>query len=119
MSGTNGAPDASPFSKLDNERVKRYVAKYTINPAVAHGFSEVIGSVEVGKLADLCLWNPAFFGAKPEIVIKGGQIVWAQVRMCEERSGAKRYDVQRQLASLVANELKRRVEKDEYSKYDV
>ena len=53
MSSTNGAPDASPFSKLDNERAKRYVAKYTINPAIAHGFSDVIGSVEVGKLADL------------------------------------------------------------------
>jgi len=62
---------------------KRFVhdiaAKYTINPAIAHGFSEVIGSVEVGKLADLCLWSPAFFGAKPNLVIKGGQIAWAQM----------------------------------------
>nr|UUA80727.1 urease 1 [Mytilus coruscus] len=65
----------------DNLRVKRYVAKYTINPAIAHGMSHVIGSVEVGKMADLVLWNPAFFGAKPEIIIKGGQIAWAQMGM--------------------------------------
>lgn len=58
----------------DNFRVKRYIAKYTINPALAHGMSHLIGSVEVGKLADLCLWKPGFFGAKPEIVIKGGVI---------------------------------------------
>ncbi|HIK95681.1 MAG TPA: urease subunit alpha [Planctomycetes bacterium] len=63
----------------DNERIKRYVAKYTINPAIAHGISHVIGSVEVGKLADLTLWNPAFFGAKPEMVIKGGIIAWSQM----------------------------------------
>lgn len=63
----------------DNFRIKRYIAKYTINPAVAHGMSHVVGSVEVGKLADLVLWKPAFFGAKPEIVIKGGQIAWAQM----------------------------------------
>ncbi|TKD06613.1 urease subunit alpha [Polyangium fumosum] len=63
----------------DNLRVRRYVAKYTINPAVAHGASHLIGSVEVGKLADLVLWRPAFFGAKPEIVIKGGVIAWAQM----------------------------------------
>jgi len=67
------------LSLVDNSRAKRYVAKYTINPAIAHGFSEIIGSVEVGKLADLCLWDPAFFGAKPNIVIKGGQIAWAQM----------------------------------------
>ncbi|KAG8187129.1 hypothetical protein JTE90_004875 [Oedothorax gibbosus] len=65
----------------DNFRVKRYVAKYTINPAIAHGLSHVIGSVEVGKMADLVLWNPAFFGAKPEMVIKGGQIVMCQIGM--------------------------------------
>ena len=58
----------------DNFRVKRYVAKYTINPAITHGISEHVGSVEVGKLADLVLWKPAFFGVKPEIVIKGGLI---------------------------------------------
>jgi len=58
----------------DNFRVKRYVAKYTINPAITHGIREHVGSVEVGKLADLVLWKPAFFGVKPEIVIKGGLI---------------------------------------------
>ena len=63
----------------DNARVKRYVAKYTINPAIAHGVSKHIGSVEKGKLADLVLWAPAFFGVKPEIVIKGGSIVAAQM----------------------------------------
>src|SRR5213594_2192603 len=61
----------------DNFRVKRYVAKYTINPAITHGISEHVGSVEVGKLADLVLWKPAFFGVKPEIVIKGGLIAGA------------------------------------------
>jgi urease subunit alpha len=63
----------------DNARVKRYIAKYTINPAIAHGVSKHIGSVEKGKLADLVLWSPAFFGVKPEIVIKGGSIVAAQM----------------------------------------
>ncbi len=58
----------------DNFRVKRYIAKYTINPAIAQGCSQIIGSVEVGKFADLVLWKPAFFGVKPEIVIKGGLI---------------------------------------------
>jgi urease subunit alpha len=61
----------------DNRRVKRYVAKYTINPAIAHGISEHVGSVEVGKLADLAVWKPAFFGVKPELVLKGGAIAWA------------------------------------------
>jgi urease subunit alpha len=61
----------------DNNRVKRYVAKYTINPAIAHGISHEIGSIESGKLADLVLWNPAFFGVKPEMVIKGGFIAWS------------------------------------------
>lgn len=63
----------------DNLRVKRYIAKYTINPAIAHGISAHIGSVEVGKLADLVLWKPAFFGAKPEMIIKGGIIAHAQM----------------------------------------
>jgi urease subunit alpha len=63
----------------DNKRVKRYIAKYTINPAIAHGVSKHIGSIENGKLADLVLWAPAFFGVKPEIVIKGGSIVAAQM----------------------------------------
>ena len=61
----------------DNVRAKRYIAKYTINPAIAHGVSKHIGSVEKGKLADLVLWSPAFFGVKPDCVIKGGTIVAA------------------------------------------
>lgn len=61
----------------DNNRVRRYVAKYTICPAVAHGLDHEIGSVEVGKLADLVLWEPAFFGVRPHAVIKGGMIAWA------------------------------------------
>lgn len=65
-------PDDS--ARNDNFRVKRYISKYTINPAIAHGCSGIIGSVEVGKLADLVLWKPAFFGVKPEIVLKGGFI---------------------------------------------
>ena len=61
----------------DNGRVKRYIAKYTINPALTHGISHLVGSVEIGKLADLVLWRPRFFGAKPLLVIKGGMIVVA------------------------------------------
>jgi urease subunit alpha len=61
----------------DNTRARRYVAKYTINPAIAHGMAEEIGSVEVGKLADLVLWDPKFFGIRPEAVLKGGFIAWA------------------------------------------
>jgi urease subunit alpha len=64
-------------SRNDNQRVKRYVAKYTINPAIAHGISAEVGSIEPGKLADLVLWIPAFFGVKPEMVIKGGFIAWS------------------------------------------
>ncbi len=63
----------------DNLRIRRYISKYTINPAIAHGMSHEIGSVEVGKLADLVLWKPAMFGIRPEIVIKGGFIAWAQM----------------------------------------
>jgi urease subunit alpha len=63
----------------DNFRVRRYVAKYTINPAIAQGMAAEIGSVEVGKLADLVLWSPAFFGAKPDLVLKGGMIVTAMM----------------------------------------
>ncbi len=63
----------------DNFRIRRYIAKYTINPAIAHGMSDEIGSVEPGKLADLVLWKPAFFGIRPEIVLKGGTIAWAQM----------------------------------------
>lgn len=63
----------------DNFRVKRYVSKYTINPAIAQGMGHLIGSVEVGKLADLVLWDPANFGAKPAQVVKGGMISWSQM----------------------------------------
>jgi urease subunit alpha len=63
----------------DNFRIKRYIAKYTINPAIAHGCGHVIGSIEPGKLADLVLWKPAFFGARPEMVLKGGVIAWSQM----------------------------------------
>ena len=74
-------PEDSAFSggRNDNTRLKRYIAKTTINPAIAHGLDSQIGSVEVGKLADLVLWKPGFFGVKPELVIKGGSIVWAQM----------------------------------------
>jgi urease alpha subunit len=73
-------PESSNASvATDNFRVRRYIAKYTINPSIAHGIAEHVGSVEVGKLADLVLWDPAFFGAKPEMVIKGGHIAWAQM----------------------------------------
>ncbi len=66
-------------SEHDNFRAKRYVAKYTINPALAHGMAHEIGSVEVGKLADLVLWSPAFFGVKPNLIIKGGMIAMAKM----------------------------------------
>ncbi|MYN14855.1 urease subunit alpha [Pusillimonas sp. TS35] len=65
--------------RSDNERIKRYVAKYTINPALAHGVGHIIGSIEVGKLADLVLWKPAFFGVKANIVLKGGMAVLASM----------------------------------------
>ena len=63
----------------DNVRIRRYIAKYTINPALTHGIAHEVGSVEAGKLADLVLWKPAFFGVKPELVLKGGFIAWAQM----------------------------------------
>jgi len=63
--------------EADNVRVKRYIAKYTINPAIAQGMAQEIGSIEAGKLADLVLWSPAFFGVKPDMVIKGGSILCA------------------------------------------
>ncbi len=66
-------------SRNDNNRLKRYIAKVTINPAITHGISDFVGSIEVGKLADLVLWKPGFFAVKPEVVIKGGTIVWAQM----------------------------------------
>ena len=61
----------------DNNRAKRYVAKYTINPALTHGIAQHVGSIEPGKLADLVLWRPAFFGVKPEMIVKGGFISWS------------------------------------------
>ena len=66
-------------SRNDNTRIKRYIAKFTINPAIAHGINSQVGSVEVGKLADLVLWKPGFFGVKPELVLKAGSIAWAQM----------------------------------------
>jgi urease subunit alpha len=68
---------AQETGENDNYRVRRYIAKYTINPAIAHGLAHEIGSVEVGKRADLCLWNPAFFGVKPDMVLIGGMIAAA------------------------------------------
>ncbi|MBT6274370.1 MAG: urease subunit alpha [Chromatiales bacterium] len=68
---------AQDNSRNDNFRARRYIAKYTINPALTHGIADEVGSVEVGKLADLCLWNPAFFGVKPATIIKGGFIAAA------------------------------------------
>jgi urease subunit alpha len=76
MKAQRGAlPGESPGS--DNRRARRYVAKYTINPALAHGLAHEVGSLEVGKLADIVVWKPAFFGVKPELVVKGGFIAWA------------------------------------------
>ena len=72
-------PLAGDGARNDNTRLKRYIAKTTINPAIAHGIDSQVGSVEVGKLADLVLWKPGFFGVKPELVLKGGSIVWAQM----------------------------------------
>jgi urease subunit alpha len=70
-------PDATAGGRHDNFRVRRYVAKYTINPAITHGIAHEVGSIAVGKLADLVLWRPAFFGAKPAVIVKGGLIVAA------------------------------------------
>ncbi|MCQ2019455.1 amidohydrolase family protein, partial [Clostridium butyricum] len=66
----------SESGENDNNRIKRYISKYTINPALSHGISHLVGSVEKGKLADLVLWNPKFFGVKPSMVIKGGFIMY-------------------------------------------
>ena len=65
--------------EADNLRIKRYVAKYTINPAIAHGMSHLVGSIEPGKLADIVLWKPSLFGAKPELVLKGGTVAYSQM----------------------------------------
>jgi len=70
-------PLPADSARNDNARVKRYVAKYTINPAIAHGIASHVGSIEAGKLADFVLWKPAFFGAKPSLVVKGGLIAWS------------------------------------------
>ena len=69
--------DIDALARNDNFRIKRYIAKYTINPAIAHGVGHVVGSVEPGKLADLVLWRPAFFGVKPSLILKGGMIAAA------------------------------------------
>ncbi len=79
MKEQRGDLNLAEAQRADNFRAKRYIAKYTINPAITHGIATHVGSVEAGKLADLCLWRPAFFGVKPEIVIKGGMIAWSQM----------------------------------------
>ncbi len=79
MKSQRGALPEDGESGNDNFRVKRYVAKYTINPAIAHGMADHIGSVEVGKMADLVLWKPALFGAKPEMIIKGGFVSFSKM----------------------------------------
>jgi urease subunit alpha len=76
MKAQRGAAKGDPKTH-DNARVKRYVAKYTINPAIAHGIAHAVGSVEEGKIADLVLWKPAFFGVKPSLIVKGGMIAAA------------------------------------------
>ncbi|OYT93187.1 MAG: urease subunit alpha [Burkholderiales bacterium PBB3] len=79
-SGRTGAVQAEPVEALqrnDNFRAKRYIAKYTINPAIAHGISHEVGSIEVGKWADVVVWKPAFFGVKPALILKGGFIAFA------------------------------------------
>src|SRR5690606_18773386 len=77
MKVQRGALTQDRDTDADNFRVRRYIAKYTINPAIAHGIAHEVGSVEVGKLADLVLWNPAFFGIKPALILKGGMIAAA------------------------------------------
>ncbi|MCU1494394.1 MAG: ureC [Acidimicrobiaceae bacterium] len=77
MKGRRGA--LAGDGRADNMRARRYVAKYTICPAVAHGLEREVGSVEAGKLADLVLWQPAFFGVRPHVVVKGGMIAWANI----------------------------------------
>jgi urease subunit alpha len=75
----DGAPGAPDHSAADNFRALRYIAKYTINPAITHGVAHEVGSIEVGKLADLVVWKPAFFGVKPEVILKGGLIAYANM----------------------------------------
>ncbi|GBF76628.1 urease subunit alpha [Paenibacillus sp. 598K] len=76
---TQRGPLAPDDESGDNFRIKRYIAKYTINPAITHGISHLVGSLEVGKFADLVVWTPAFFGVKPDLVLKGGSIAYAQM----------------------------------------
>src|SRR5207302_1824705 len=76
---TQFGPLTGDSARNDNTRAKRYVAKYTINPAITHGVAKHVGSIEPGKWADLVLWKPAFFGVKPELVLKGGMIAYAQM----------------------------------------
>jgi urease subunit alpha len=78
MKSQRGSLGQDP-SRNDNFRVKRYIAKYTINPAITHGISHVLGSLEVGKIADIVLWKPAFFGVKPSMILKSGMIAAAQM----------------------------------------
>ena len=75
MKGERGALPEDQGHGNDNFRAKRYISKYTINPAITHGVADYVGSVEKGKFADLVLWNPAFFGIKPDLIIKGGMII--------------------------------------------
>jgi urease subunit alpha len=75
----SGSADASQHAAADNFRALRYIAKYTINPAITHGVSHEVGSIEIGKLADLVVWKPAFFGVKPELILKGGLIAYANM----------------------------------------
>ncbi len=79
MAVQRGALDEDANTDAENFRIKRYIAKYTINPAIAHGISEHVGSIEVGKMADIVLWKPMFFGVKPELIIKGGMIIGARM----------------------------------------
>ncbi|UKB80983.1 urease subunit alpha [Chryseobacterium sp. MEBOG07] len=79
MKEQRGALEEDQNAENDNYRAKRYVAKYTINPAIAHGISEYVGSIEEGKLADLVIWKPALFGAKPEMIVKGGFVIAAKM----------------------------------------
>jgi urease subunit alpha len=72
-----GADARDNSARNDNFRAKRYVAKYTVNPAIAHGISHEVGSIEIGKWADLVVWKPAFFGVKPALILKGGSIAFA------------------------------------------
>ncbi len=79
MKARRGALEGEPVDGADNLRARRYIAKVTICPAQTHGLDDEVGSVEPGKLADLCLWDPAFFGIRPHVVVKGGVIAWGQM----------------------------------------